>query len=117
MAIQDEKLSVSNPVETPVARNDEPRPSSNEVVVDAAAAAASDANTKRKSWRFWAAFTFLFLCAFISSIDATILGTALPQIAEELNGTSILTFWCATSFFLAKTVVQPGTQIPLFFNL
>ena len=54
-------------------------------------------------------FLFLFLCAFISSIDATILGTALPQIAEELNGTSTLTFWCATAFFLAKTVVQPGS--------
>jgi hypothetical protein len=68
-----------------------------------------DTPTKpRKSWRFWVAFVFLFLCSFVSSIDATILGTALPQIADDLNGTSILTFWCATAFFLAKTVVQPG---------
>lgn len=69
---------------------------------------SADAAKKRKSWRFWVALAFLFLCAFISSIDATILGTALPQIAEELRGTSILTFWSATSFILAKTVVQPG---------
>lgn len=62
----------------------------------------------RRSWRFIIAFMFLFLCAFISSIDATILGTALAPITEELNGTSILAFWCATSFFLSKTVVQPG---------
>jgi hypothetical protein len=62
----------------------------------------------RKSWRFWGAFIVLLLCAFLSSIDATILATALPSIAQELNGSSILAFWCGTSYLLAKTVLQPG---------
>jgi hypothetical protein len=95
-----------NSTEAPSHKPNEPSSTPIEVAADE----PSDAATKTtKSWRFWIAFAFLFLCAFISSIDATILGTALPQIAEELNGTSILTFWCATSFFLAKTVVQPGS--------
>ena len=115
-----EEKSISTPTAVPVANPDivEPPPSPNKVVVDAAAATATGGGTtKHKSWRFWVAFAFLFLCAFISAIDATILGTALPQIAEEVNGTSILAFWCATSFFLAKTVVQPGNQIPFILNL
>jgi MFS family permease len=62
----------------------------------------------KKSWRFWIAFFTLGVCALISSIDATILATALPPIAEELKGSSILAFWCATSFLLAQTVVQPS---------
>ena len=84
-------------------------PKLNETSVEIVVEQTGDANVKpRKSWRFWGAFSSLFLCAFLSAIDATILGTALPQITEELNGTSILAFWCATSFILAKTVIQPG---------
>jgi hypothetical protein len=70
--------------------------------------ASADVGEVRKSWRFWVAFFVLILCTFLSSIDATILATALPPITKELNGTTILAFWCATSFLLAKTVVQPG---------
>lgn len=61
-----------------------------------------------KSWRFWIAFVTLCVCAFLSSIDATILATALPPITDELKGSSLLAFWCATSFLLAQTVVQPS---------
>lgn len=66
----------------------------------------------KKSWRFWLAFVTLCLSSFLSSVDATILATALPPIAEELKGSSILAFWCATSFLLASTVVQPGISTP-----
>jgi hypothetical protein len=69
---------------------------------------AEEAVAPKKSWRFWVAFIVLLLCAFLSSIDATILATALPTIAQELNGSSILAFWCGTAYLLAKTVLQPG---------
>ena len=97
---------ISNPTEVSGGKPDEPLASPIEAVVDEASGATTE---QGKSWRFWAAFLFLFLCAFASAVDATVLGTALPYIAEDLNGTSILTFWCATAFFLSKTVVQPGT--------
>ena len=58
----------------------------------------------------------LLLCTLLSAIDATILATALPAIAQDLHGTSILAFWCATSYLLAKTVVQPGYSPPLKSN-
>jgi hypothetical protein len=75
-------------------------------------------NTKsRKSWRFWVSFAMLYLCAFPSAIDATILSTALPQIALDLKASSILTFWCATSFLLAKTIVQPSEILRLLMSL
>ena len=67
---------------------------------------------RRKSWRFWIAFFTLCVCAFMSSIDATILATALPPIAHELKGSSLLAFWCATSFLLAQTVIQPSIISP-----
>lgn len=69
-----------------------------------------DSSRPKKSQRFWIAFVTLLFSTFLTSIDATVLATALPPISAELNGTSILTFWCATSFLLAKTVVQPGTS-------
>ena len=76
--------------------------------LDVASGKSTGGGGTRKSWRFWVAFFVLILCTFLSSIDATILATALPPITKELNGTTILAFWCATSFLLAKTVVQPG---------
>jgi hypothetical protein len=60
-----------------------------------------------KSWRYFAAVVFLFLCTFISALDSCI---ALPQIAKELDGSSVLTFWCATAFILTKTALQPGAS-------
>jgi MFS family permease len=101
-----EKKSTEPQAEQSVLKNDESRTKSSSIEVQTEGDNTGD--RPRRSWRFIIAFVFLFLCAFISAIDATILGTALAPITEELNGTSILAFWCATSFFLSKTVVQPG---------
>ena len=67
-----------------------------------------DSIQPKKLWRFRMVILILLLCTFLSAIDATILATALPAVAQDLHGTSILAFWCATSYLLAKTVVQPG---------
>jgi MFS family permease len=99
-----EEKPISTPADTSGTQSGESLVST----VDVVDSESTNATKKRKSWRFWVALAFLFVCAFISSIDATILGTALPLIAEDLQGTSVLTFWSATSFILAKTVVQPG---------
>jgi hypothetical protein len=77
----------------------------------------SDNTKSRKSWRLWVSFAMLFLCTFPSAIDATILAVALPQIAQDLKGTSILTFWSEMSFLLAKTIVQPSEILRLLMSL
>lgn len=48
----------------------------------------------------------LMLALFLSALDQTIVSTALPQIAIDLNGLSKLS-WVATAYLLASAVVTP----------
>ncbi|WP_217805838.1 MDR family MFS transporter [Sporomusa malonica] len=48
----------------------------------------------------------LFLGLFFSSLDQTIVGTAMPRIIGELGGLSIMT-WVTTSYMLTSTTVVP----------
>ncbi len=50
--------------------------------------------------------TGLVLGMFFSSLDQTIVGTAMPRIIGELGGLGILT-WVATIYMLASTSVAP----------
>ncbi|WP_371379830.1 MDR family MFS transporter [Sporomusa aerivorans] len=48
----------------------------------------------------------LFLGLFFSSLDQTIVGTAMPRIIGELGGLSIMT-WVTTAYMLTSTTVVP----------
>ncbi|HKR81642.1 MAG TPA: MDR family MFS transporter [Candidatus Saccharimonadales bacterium] len=48
----------------------------------------------------------LMLAMFLSALDQTIVGTALPTIANDLHGLSELS-WVATSYLLTSAVVTP----------
>lgn len=48
----------------------------------------------------------LFLALFFSSLDQTVVGTAMPRIIGELGGLSIMT-WVTTSYMLSSTTVVP----------
>ncbi len=48
----------------------------------------------------------LILGMFFSSLDQTIVGTAMPRIIGELGGLDILT-WVTTAYLLASTTVVP----------
>ena len=50
--------------------------------------------------------TGLFLALFFSSLDQTVVGTAMPRIIGELGGLSIMT-WVTTSYMLTSTTVVP----------
>lgn len=53
------------------------------------------------SWRFWAVFPALCITAFLSSLEGTIVTTALPTINNELNtGDSYV--WVINAFFLTR---------------
>jgi len=48
----------------------------------------------------------LFLGVFFSSLDQTIVGTAMPRIIGDLGGLSIMT-WVTTAYMLSSTTVVP----------
>ena len=48
----------------------------------------------------------LFLALFFSSLDQTIVGTAMPRIIGELGGLSVMT-WVTTAYMLTSTTVVP----------
>lgn len=50
--------------------------------------------------------TGLFLALFFSSLDQTVVGTAMPRIIGELGGLSIMT-WVTTAYMLTSTTVVP----------
>ncbi len=48
----------------------------------------------------------LFLAMFFSSLDQTVVGTAMPRIIGDLGGLSIMT-WVTTSYMLTSTTTVP----------
>jgi EmrB/QacA subfamily drug resistance transporter len=48
----------------------------------------------------------VMLTLFLSALDQTIVGTALPRIVTELNGTSLYT-WVVTAYLLSSTITVP----------
>lgn len=57
-------------------------------------------------WRFWAIFPGFCISGLLSAIDATILSTVLPTIAQDLDS-QILYVWAINAFFVSTTAVQP----------
>ncbi|KAJ5865122.1 uncharacterized protein N7529_007038 [Penicillium soppii] len=53
-------------------------------------------------------FFTLSVLTLMAALDGTSLSVALPDIAQELNGTAIEAFWSGTSFLLCSTVFQPS---------
>ncbi|MBO0685766.1 MAG: MFS transporter, partial [Candidatus Dormibacteraeota bacterium] len=48
----------------------------------------------------------VLLALFLASLDQTIVGTALPRIVTDLQGTSLYT-WVVTAYLLTSTVTVP----------
>jgi len=59
-----------------------------------------------KSWRFYLILLSLNFICFISSLDGSIIATALPRITSELSAADSYV-WIANSFLIAQTVIQP----------
>ncbi|OQD86220.1 hypothetical protein PENANT_c008G02038 [Penicillium antarcticum] len=61
---------------------------------------------KKSPWQFWAVFPALCMTTFLSALDTSILSTALPTIALDINaGESYM--WITNSYILSSTVVLP----------
>lgn len=61
---------------------------------------------RNKTWQFWAVFPALCMTTLLSALDTSILSTALPTIALDINaGESYM--WITNSYILESTVVLP----------
>lgn len=56
--------------------------------------------------RFWAVYASLMVVMFLSALDQTIVGTALPTIVGDLGGAQHMA-WIITAYTLAITVAMP----------
>ena len=60
----------------------------------------------RPDRRFWAVYASLLVVMFLSAMDQTIVGTALPTIVGDLGGAAHMA-WILTAYSLAITVAMP----------
>jgi hypothetical protein len=56
--------------------------------------------------------TGVLLNMLLSSLDQTIVGTAMPRVIAELNGLDHYA-WVFTAYVLASTVILPVTSYPV----
>ncbi|KAF2115748.1 MFS general substrate transporter-like protein [Lophiotrema nucula] len=66
----------------------------------------SSPKSSPKNWRFYLILISLSFICFLSSLDGSVIATALPQITHDLSGADNYV-WIANSFLVAQTVVQP----------
>src|SRR6266699_2089601 len=48
----------------------------------------------------------ILLTMFLSSLDQTVVGTALPRIVTDLNGATLYS-WVVTAYLLSSTITGP----------
>ncbi|KAF4248787.1 hypothetical protein CNMCM8980_005142 [Aspergillus fumigatiaffinis] len=69
-------------------------------------ASIPDPQPPKKGWRFVVIFCALCMTAFLSALDTSIISTALPTIAADLDSETLYV-WTINSYLLASTAVQP----------
>jgi MFS family permease len=68
---------------------------------------SNDKETSRKhSWRFWAIIIALSLTGLLSTIEGTIVTSALPTITKALGGSNAY-IWVPNAYFLASLAILP----------
>lgn len=70
------------------------------------AAPAAGEPTFKPDRRFWAVYASLMIVMFLSALDQTVVGTALPTIVGDLGGAEHMA-WIITAYTLAITVSMP----------
>ena len=71
-----------------------------------ATAAVPEAAKFKPDRRFWVVYLCLMMVMFLSSLDQTIVATALPTIVGDLSGVEHMA-WVITAYTLAITVGMP----------
>ncbi|KAI9055073.1 hypothetical protein LZ554_000038 [Drepanopeziza brunnea f. sp. 'monogermtubi'] len=81
-------------------------PASFAVVAGEAGEAESESEGGKKDWRFWMIFVSVCVTTLLVAIDLSIVSTALPTIALDLDADELFV-WVANAYVLASTAVQP----------
>lgn len=63
--------------------------------------------SKGRDARFWLTFFAVFVTAFLSAVDLTIISPILPTIAQELPRSSISPTWITSAFLATSASFQP----------
>ncbi|MDN5964223.1 MAG: MFS transporter [Actinomyces sp.] len=71
-----------------------------------AASTSTDEVAFHPDRRFWLIYSFLIIVMFLSALDQTIVGTAMPTIVGDLGGVEHMS-WIVTAYTLAITVSMP----------
>ncbi|CAO1621693.1 unnamed protein product [Parajaminaea phylloscopi] len=65
------------------------------------------AASKGRGREFWRTFAAVFVTAFLSAIDLTIISPILPTIAEEMPRSNISPLWITSAFLTTSASFQP----------
>lgn len=57
--------------------------------------------------RFWLTFSAVFVTAFLSAVDLTIISPILPSIAQEMPRSNISPLWITSAFLATSASFQP----------
>ncbi|KAH7376170.1 major facilitator superfamily domain-containing protein [Plectosphaerella cucumerina] len=68
--------------------------------------ASVDGPPKKKGLHFWVLLVSIALCQFLAALDSSVLSTALPTVAAELNS-GPLYLWIVNTYLLAMTACGP----------
>lgn len=57
--------------------------------------------TLPKGWRFWAVFSAICFTTLLAAVESTVVSTALPFIARELDAGDLYV-WFVNAYFLTR---------------
>lgn len=106
--------------------NDFPNDTKDNGSKDQADNATTTTKARKKSLSFNLSILLLGIIGFLVALDANSLAVALPIIGNELEGSTLETFWAGIAFTLAVAITQPvystisdvvGRKIPLYISL
>ncbi|CAO1626360.1 unnamed protein product [Jaminaea pallidilutea] len=63
--------------------------------------------TRKRDRKFWLAFGAVFVSAFLSAVDLTIISPILPSIAQDLGPSKISAAWITSAFLATSAACQP----------
>ncbi|KAI1472377.1 MFS general substrate transporter [Daldinia caldariorum] len=68
-----------------------------------------------RGWRFWAVFSAICFTTLLAAVESTVVSTALPVIARELDAGNLYV-WFVNAYFLTSTAFLPliGQMCDLF---
>lgn len=79
--------------------------SSSEAIASVPPLRLSVGTKPRRDKAFWLTFLALAVTVFLSALDLTAVGTALPTITDELGGTNFV--WVGSAYALSGTAILP----------